>query len=263
MQFLLAQLLIYFNMNTKETIIKHLEKLGLQNYSTVMVHTSMRKVGKIEGGADTLIDALLQTLGPLGNLVMVLGADDDEPFDLLATAADEDMGVVPELFRQRSGVRVNDHAAARYAVHGPQAEFLLNPTQLHDYHGPDSVLERVTGMNGAVLRLGADADTVTLTHLAEYLADVPNKRRVSLRYERMDSGVQWIDSLDDSEGIAEWKEGDYFPRILLDYLKTDSVRIGRVGNSEAELFPAKDFVSFAKEWIESNLGLDSRMPASL
>lgn len=116
-------------------------------------------------------------------------------------------------------------------------------------------------MNGAVLRLGANTDTVTLTHLAEYLADVPNKRRVSLRYERADNGEQWIDSLDDSEGIAQWKESDYFPQILLDYLNTDSVSIGRVGNSEAELIPAKSFVDFAKEWIESNLGLDSTIPA--
>jgi len=246
-------------LNTKETVIEQLQNLGLPAYSTVMAHISMRKVGKLEGGADTLINALLQTLGPQGNLIMVLGADDDEPFDALTSEADEDMGIVPELFRERSGVQVNDHAAARYAVHGPQANFLLNPIQLHDYHGSGSVLERLTEMDGAVLRLGADADTVTLTHLAEYLADVPNKRRVSLRYERADSGDQWIDSLDDSEGIAEWKGGDYFPQILLDYLKTDRAAIGPVGNSVAELFPAKSFVSFAKEWIESNLGLESRI----
>jgi len=248
-------------MNTKEIIIKQLKNLGLQNYSTVMVHSSMRSVGKLDGGADTLIDALLHTLGAQGNLLMVLGADDDEPFDALSSEADEDMGIVAELFRGRRGVKVNDHAAARYAAHGPQAKFLLNPIQLHDYHGPGSVLERLTEINGAVLRLGADTDTVTLTHLAEYLADVPNKRRVSLRYDRADSGEQWINSLDDSEGIAQWKGGDYFPQILLDYLKTNSATIGRVGNSTAELFPAKSFVSFATTWIESNLGLESRRPS--
>lgn len=106
-------------MNVKETIIEQLKNLGLQNYSAVMVHASMRKVGKAEGGAD----ALLQMLEPQGNLVMVLGADDDEPFDALTTEADEDMGIVPELFRERKGVQVNDHAAARYAVHGPQPIF--------------------------------------------------------------------------------------------------------------------------------------------
>lgn len=246
------------NMNNKEVIVSQLESLGLQNYSAVMVHTSMRQIGKLDGGGDSLIDALLQTLGPEGNLVMVLGADDDEPFDALTSEADEDMGIVPELFRKRSGVQVNDHAAARYAAHGPEAEVLLNPVQLHDYHGPGSVLERLTEMHGAVLRLGADTDTVTLTHLAEYLADVPDKRRVTLRYVRADSEEQWIESLDDSEGIADWKEGDYFPQILLDYLETGSATIGRVGDAKAELFPARGFVAFAKEWIETNLGLESR-----
>ena len=109
------------------------------------------------------------------------------------------------------------------------------------------MLERLTKMNGAVLRLRANTDTVTLTHLAEYLADVPDKHRVSLRYERANNGEQSIDSLDDSEGIAEWKEGDYFPQILLDYLNTDSISIGRAGNSVAEQFPAKSVVDFAKE----------------
>lgn len=242
-----------------ESIVRQLEDLGLQNYSAVMVHSSMRKIGKLEGGAEALIDALVEALGPQGNLVMVLGADDEEPFDALSTEADEDMGIVPELFRERSGVQVNDHAAARYGVYGPEAEFLLNPTLLHDYHGPGSVLERLVAMKGAVLRMGADTDTVTLTHLAEYLADVPNKRRVSLRYERADSGEQWIESLDDSDGIADWKEGDYFPRILVDYLKTGDATLAKVGDSEAELFPAESFVGFAKKWIESNLNLESRI----
>jgi hypothetical protein len=66
------------------------------------------------------------------------------------------------------------------------------------------------------------------------------KHRVSLLYAMVDGGEQWIDRLDDNDGIAKLKEGDYFHRILLEYLKIDRVRIGVVGNSEAELFLAKD-----------------------
>jgi hypothetical protein len=115
---------------------------------------------------------------------MVLGADDDDPFEALTSEADEDIGIAPGLIRVCSCVQVNDHAAARNAVHGPQA-------------------------SGVPL------------------------------YERVDDGEQWIDRLDDNDEIAQWKEGDYFPRILLEYLKIDRVRIGVVGNSEAELFLAK------------------------
>lgn len=238
----------------RATLADQLTRLGVQPASLLMVHASLRKLGPIDGGADALLDALLQALGPRGTLLMVLGADDEEPFDACNSPVDEgDMGVLAEVFRTRRGVRVNDHAAARYGAIGPQSQQLLEPVPLHDYHGPGSVLARFTNCGGFVLRLGAAIDTVTLTHWAEYLAHVPNKRRVRRRYQRADIGEQWIEGLDDDGGIVDWEHGDYFPQILLDFLKTGQARIGPVGACTAELFAAKAFVDFAVEWIEAHL----------
>jgi aminoglycoside N3'-acetyltransferase len=237
----------------RATLLRQLKALGVGSHTPLMVHASLRNVGPIVGGADALLDCLLETLGPNGTLLMVLGADAEESFDPLTTEAEEDMGVLAEIFRQRNGTKVNDHAAARYGAYGPRATELLEPIPLHDYHGPGSVLEKFTEMGGAVLRLGANIDTVTLTHWAEYLAKVPNKRRVRLRYVRADSGEQWIESLDDTYGIAEWEGGDYFSQILLDFLAAGVARTGPIGNCTAELFEAKPFVKFAVEWLETNL----------
>jgi aminoglycoside N3'-acetyltransferase len=237
----------------RATLLRQMEALELGSYQVLMVHASLRKVGPIVGGADTLLDCLLETLGANGTLLMVLGADDEEPFDPLTTEVEEDMGVLAEIFRQRNGTKVNDHAAARYGAYGPRATELLEPIPLHDYHGPGSVLERFTEMNGAVLRLGANIDTVTLTHWAEYLAKIPNKRRVRLRYMRADIGEQWIESLDDTYGIADWEHGDYFSQILLDFLAAGHAKTGPIGNCMAELFEAKPFVKFAVAWLETKL----------
>ncbi|HAA58271.1 MAG TPA: aminoglycoside 3-N-acetyltransferase, partial [Myxococcales bacterium] len=142
----------------------------------------------------------------------------------------------------------------RFGACGRLAEHLLGGMPLHDYHGVGSPLERLTECHGYVLRLGADVDTVTLTHWAEYVADIPDKRRVRLRYERADTGEQWIESLDDTYGIKEWERGeDYFSQILLDYLQEGVVCKGCVGDVEAELIPAQAFVSFAVEWMEREL----------
>ncbi len=168
------------------------------------------------------------------------------------------MGVLAEVFRQRPGTRVNDHAAARYGALGPDAAELLEPVPHNDYHGPGSVLSRFAGAGGRVLRLGADLDTVTLTHWAEYLAAVPDERRVRRRYVRADSGECWIEGLDDSNGIAEWKGGDYFPQILVDFLAAGHARSGRVGSCAAELFEAAAFVEFAVEWLETILAPNIR-----
>jgi aminoglycoside N3'-acetyltransferase len=93
----------------------------------------------------------------------------------------------------------------------------------------------------------------TLTHYAEYLADIPNKIRVRRRYVRADTGEVWIESLDDTDGIAVWDQGDYFPQIFLDYRATGTVRMGPVGRCDAEFFDAAPFVTFAVEWINRNL----------
>ena len=235
-------------------LVDQLKALGTETVKLIMVHASLRKTGPVDGGADTLIDAIIAALGESGTLLMPLGATEKYPFDPLFSPAHEDMGVLAEVFRRRKQVQVNDHAASRFGAWGPLSQELLEPMPLHDYHGHGSVLERFAGLDGYVLRLGADTDTVTLTHWAEYLAHIPYKRRVRRRYMRADIGEQWIESLDDCEGIAYWKHGeDYFSQILIDFLQTGKARVGPVGNCTAELFEAQPFVNFAVEWIESNL----------
>ncbi|HVG62059.1 MAG TPA: AAC(3) family N-acetyltransferase [Hyalangium sp.] len=235
-------------------LVQQLQELGVRAGAPLMVHASLRSVGPVEGGASGLLDALIEVLGPGSTLLMVLGASQETPFDALSSKVEEGMGVLAEVFRQRAGVRVNDHAAARYAAMGAQSLQLLEPVLLHDYHGPGSVLDRFTALGGSVLRLGADIDTVTLTHLAEYRANVPDKRRVRLRYVRADIGEQWIESLDDTDGITDWPHGDYFSQILIDFLAAGHARTGRVGNCTAELFAAQPFVGFAIAWMEKHLG---------
>ena len=240
---------------TVDQLAAQLRGLGVANGGVVMIHASMRKVGPVEGGARGVIAALRECVGPAGTLLMVLSADEDEPFDALRSPVDiEDMGILAEVFRTYPGVSVNDHPADRFAAIGPRAHVLLEPAPLHDYHGPGSVLERLVDCDGQVLRLGANPDTVTLTHYAEYLADVPDKVRVRRRYVRADVGEVWIESLDDTDGIAEWPHGDYFPQIFLDYRAAGNVRVGPVGRCEAELLDARPFVAFAVEWMTRCLG---------
>ena len=238
----------------RSVLTTQLKRLGLRLGDVVMTHASMRRVGKVEGGARTIIEAQLDAVGPTGTLLMVLGGDEDDPFDAGTTPVDvEDMGILAEVFRTFPGVCVSDHPADRFGAIGPLARDILEPTPLHDYHGIGSPLERFANFGGRVLRLGANTDTVTLTHYAEYLADVPNKIRLRRRYVRADIGEIWIESLDDTDGIATWPRGDYFEQIYVDYCSTDAVQVGPVGLCKGELFEAQHFVSFAIDWMNHNL----------
>jgi len=220
----------------------------------VMVHASLRRLGPVRGGADGVLEAIRLALGPMGTMLMMVAADDREPFDRLASPADPDNGVLAEVFRTYPGVEVNNHPACRFAAWGPAARTLLEPQPLHDYYGPGSPLERLTTRRGAVLRLGADVDTVTLTHHAEYLAELQHKRSARRRYSRADTGPVVIEGLDDTDGIADWGNGDYFAQILVDFVAADLAVTGPVGGCPAELLDARTFVDFATRWLENQFG---------
>ncbi|VXC86521.1 aminoglycoside N(3)-acetyltransferase [Sphingomonas sp. AX6] len=241
-------------MHDRQTLTAQLKALNLPSDRPLMVHAGLRSIGAIDGGADTLIDALLDAIAPGGTMLMMVAEMGDVPFDPLTTPADPENGMLAEIFRRRAGNGVSDHPASRFAAIGPDAPALLSPVPLHDYYGPGSPLERFVAKRGQVLRLGASPDTVTVTHYAEYLADLPVKRRVRRDYFRADTGPLTIDSLDDSDGIAVWPGGDYFAQILRDFVGNGHARTGPVGNCTAELLDGPGFVAFATEWMERELG---------
>jgi len=252
-----------------------MRRLGVVAGDVLMIHASLRRLGPVEGGANGVISALDQAVGSKGTLLMVLGARDDvswvnerpederpgllagtPPFDHRITPADPDVGVLAEVFRVYPGTKVNDHPEARFAARGRLSEALIVSPPWDHYYGRGSPLERLVEADGKVLRIGADPDTVTLIHYAEYLADVPDKRRV-LRHrmvlEDESPVIKTVSALDDSQGIVDYPGKDYFIDILAEFLAAGSAVIGHVGQARSELFRAVDLVRFATDWMNRNL----------
>lgn len=265
-------------LHSVDDLIADFGRLGVSPGDLVMVHASMRRIGPVEGGADAVIDALEAVVGPTGTLLMNLGARDDwdwvnrrpeserpdllqgaEPFDCLMTPADPDVGALAEVFRRRSATMVSDHPDGRFGASGRLAERLVEDVPWDDYYGPASPLERFVRAGGRVLRLGADLDTLTLFHYAEYLAPVPSKRRVR-RYHlvtgRPRSELRVVECLDDSDGIVDHPGEDYFAVMLREYLEANRASCGVVGGAGSELIEAGDAVDFAVAWMTEHFVID-------
>ena len=247
-----------------------------------MVHASLRKIGLacsqgVSGGAELLLDAIEEAIGPSGTMLMILGSDyaldwvnqhppaaraallaGTEPLDPATAQAMFDVGWLAETFRQRFGVLLSANPSGRFAARGPQAAAVLHGQTWDDYYGPGSPLDRLCAMGGRILRLGANPDTVTALHYAEYLAEVPDKNRTRWDYLlRTAEGPRhcWIECLNDSEGIADWDGEDYFALILKAYLAEGRGAVGRVGDAQAELLDAADLVAFGARWMERHLSV--------
>lgn len=53
-----------------ETLKQQLQTLGIQAGDSIMVHSSIKSMGWIAGGAKAVIDALMETITPEGTIVM-------------------------------------------------------------------------------------------------------------------------------------------------------------------------------------------------
>ncbi|MGH6792315.1 MAG: aminoglycoside N(3)-acetyltransferase [Methyloceanibacter sp.] len=248
-----------------------LRALGVRAGDTLMIHASLRAIGPVHGGPEALLTALEQAVGLEGTLLMILGAEcdfdwvnerpeaereallaDAPPFDAVSAPVFHEVGYLAEAFRQLPGTQVTDNPSGRFAARGRLAHDLLTDAPWHDYYGPGSPLDRLCRVGGHVLRLGASSDTTTVLHFAEYLADVPNKRRVRRTYRCQGAGgpeTRAIECLDDEHGIVDWPGEDYFATILREYLATGRGSHGRVGQAASELIDAGDLVRFGARWM--------------
>lgn len=266
---------------TKDELRADLEALGVRAGDLVMVHASLRRLGLGRadfgpGGADALLDAIEDAVGPEGTLMMVLGTDypmgwvydhppkarpgllqGSPPFDYRNAPVLEEVGWLAETFRRRPGTLVSDNPSGRFGARGRRAEALIADQPWHDYYGPDSPLDKLCAWGGRVLRLGADPETVTVLHHAEYLAELPDKKRV--RWDYVIAGPDgaprhvWTDCLDDLDGIVHREGEDYFASILRAYLALGRHREGRISKAKSELIDAADMVAFGARWMEDNL----------
>ena len=216
-------------MITADRLSREISALGVAPGDVVMVHVSLRAIGPLENGAAGLLEALRISVGHQGTLLMVLGAN--IPHDWVNKR--------PESVRETL-----------------LAEKLLRDAPWHDYYGPGSPLQKLCEAGGKILRIGANPDTTTVLHYAEYLADVPNKRRVRRHYRCKSVGgsaIRAVECLNDEDSIVSVDGEDYFARILRDYLALGRGRRGQVGDAAAELIEAADIANFGAQWMTRNL----------
>ncbi len=164
---------------TAADIISGLRDLGVRPGDVLLVHSSLSHFGFVEGGADTVIDALLQVISP-GGTVMVptltghesLSPENPPLFNPAETPCWT--GRIPETFRQRPNAIRSLHPTHSVAAIGTDAVVLTRDHHLSispcDDLSPYGKLARME--RGFILLLGVDHETNTTFHHIEETAAV-------------------------------------------------------------------------------------------
>ncbi len=181
-------------MVTTDEIADGLRQLGLDRSSSVIVHSSLKSFGSVDGGAEAVCDALTgicgTVLAPAGTwdftgispppgTARPHNAYDPPPtweaFDEeLARATpfnpdlpiDRELGRIPETLRLTRTPSRTDHPLFSYLAVGPAADRIL-AAQRPDW--PLGPIEELGRLDGDVLLLGVDHTANTTIHLAEQL----------------------------------------------------------------------------------------------
>lgn len=223
---------------TKSDIVSGLRQLGVEPGMVLMVHSALAAFGEVEGGADTVIDALLEAVGPSGTLMMP--AMGGAPiFDADETRSH--VGEITDRFWRRPEVRRSIHPTHSVAGLGPLVDEIIaghldQPTAI----GPDSPWGRIAQMeNGYILFLGCDQDRNTLLHTAEDLA-----RGAYLSTFRRD---YYDESRTVKTLVMERFPGPHRDFIQLDrlFLEAGAMCMGKIGRAVCRLMHAGDTLDLA------------------
>lgn len=154
-----------------------LAQLGIRPGQVLLVHSSLRSLGPVEGGAATVIDALRTVVGPEGTLLLPAlsyrTVTRAEPY-YSHRSTPSCVGVLAETFRTLPGVVRSVHPTHSVCGIGARAVELTA-----DHHrdrtpvGPHSPFRRLAEVGGSILMLGCGLRPNTFMHGVEEIAQAP------------------------------------------------------------------------------------------
>ncbi|MFF4980200.1 aminoglycoside N(3)-acetyltransferase [Streptomyces sp. NPDC001046] len=255
---------------TRETLRDELRELGVRPNETLLVHSSLRALGWVNGGPVAVVQALLDVLGSEGTLVVPTQTGDlSDPalwsnppvppqwwpairatmpaYDPAVTPS-RGVGIVPETVRTWPGALRSAHPQTSFAALGARA------AEVVEGHAPDcrlgerSPLATLEAMGARVLLLGAGYASCTSFHLAEYRIPSP---RVAVGRPGPDG---W-------ETVVEVSiSSDRFDELGYDFERDRPVLRGRAGGAEVRLFPVADAVAYAERWLAVHRPREEEIP---
>ncbi|MDO8685686.1 MAG: AAC(3) family N-acetyltransferase [Clostridiales bacterium] len=106
----------------KQDILLSLDLMDIKKGDILLVHSALSSIGYVDGGADTVIDALLESVGEEGTVVMSTLTGWLEPFD--ADKTPSAVGKITEKFRLRENAYRSLHPVHSVAAIGKHAEYI-------------------------------------------------------------------------------------------------------------------------------------------
>ena len=165
-------------MYTKEALKKDLKNMGLTGTEAIMIHSSMKTIGEVEGGVDAVVDAFMEFfkegLLMLPTHTWAQMSKEYSTFDPATEPAC--VGILPNVFRGREGVVRSLHPTHSIAAYGKDAsEYIKGEENATTPCPPGGCWDRLREVNGKILLLGVTHGRNTFIHSVDEALGVKDR----------------------------------------------------------------------------------------
>ena len=165
-------------MFTKEELLHQLSEMTIDPNGTIIVHSSMKSIGEVEGGADTVLDAFSEFMkeGLLVFPTHTWATMNEENLKFYVEETPSHIGILTELFRKRPGVLRSYHPTHSVGALGEEAEEFINrDEQFNTPAARESVWGKLLNRQAKILLIGVDLRRNTFIHGIEEWLDIPER----------------------------------------------------------------------------------------
>lgn len=164
---------------TQAQIIEQLKTIGVNEGDVIMLHSSLSKIGYVEGGAHTIINSFITILKKSGTLVMPTFPAMGFNYDHLKTdpvfnvnTTPSKMGIITEEFRKMQNIKRSLHPTDSVCAFGLKADEITNThfNQQTPYN-QNSPFYKLVELKSKIVLLGVDLNSLTNFHTLEDAVD--------------------------------------------------------------------------------------------
>ena len=241
-------------MLTFEKLVDDFQKLGVEKGDTLLVHSSYKSLGAVDGGPQIVINALEAALGPEGTLIMpTFNFDFNKgvPWDVRSTPSK--MGILTELVRTDSRAKRVFHPFYSFAIVGKHAD-MLGSLRYKSAYERDSVFGKLRDLDGKIMVIGLSYnDSMTFFHHIEQMEGVDYRFLKQFTGEVTDeNGNTYTDTFemlvrDIDKGVLTMV--DPMGELME---KAGMIKMRRIGEADVKLMKANDVYEFTAREMKRN-----------
>lgn len=225
-------------MFTAHDLEKDLQALGITPADTLLIHSSMKSIGGVDGGADAVLDMLMAYFKDAGLLVFptlsyrFINAENPR-FDVRKTPACT--GILPELFRNKPGVIRSLHPTHSLAAYGLEAAAFTAGHEMCSSPAPvGSPWWKLLQRKGKILFIGTGISCNTFLHGSDEWLELPGLLTENLQ------ALEVVDYNNNVIAVPQHRHcgggrNAYYGSLEPEFDRAGALKRGKFGNADCHL----------------------------